>query len=505
VGPPQELCKEISSSEVIGMQHRRIVAIAAFSFLMMSAAAWAGEGPDSLWMRTYHRGNFEAGLSVQELSAGGFIVAGRTQQIGTGEPDIYILRLDTDGDTLWTRKYGWPLVDEPSQVRETSDGNYIIVGKTQAVLDSTYYVLLLKVTSDGDTLWTRTYGQGYWYSYGLSVEEVSSGGYIISGGCGTYTNSTEVFLIRTDSEGDTLWTRLHGTYTQEEGWSVQETYDGGFITAGSRAGDVYLLRTDANGDTLWTKEFGGPSNDLGLSVKETPDSGFIIAGYTWSYGSGMSDAYFVKTDRNGDLVWQKAYGGSERDEVNTVVVTDDNHYVSAGLTESFGPLAANMWLVNMDADGDTVWTATYGGLGDDRASWGEETADGGFVLVGSTNSFGGPQQSVYVVKTAPDQSGLGDVKDMPRAGHNLTVLPVPSAREVDLRFEVPGSQPVRIAVYNLLGQEVTVLSDCVMGTGEHRIVWNGTDAHGQRVPAGVYFVKLRTASTCETCKAVLLD
>jgi hypothetical protein len=456
-------------------------------------------------MRTYHRGNYEAGLSVQELSGGGFVVVGRTQQLPDGNPDIYILRLDSTGDTLWTRKYGWPLIDEPNQVRETSDGNYLIVGKTQAVLDSTYYALLLKVTPGGDTLWTRTYGQGYWYSYGLSVEEVSSGGYILAGGCGTYTNSTEAFLVRTDSDGDTLWTKLHGTYTQEEAWSVEETFDGGFVAAGVRSLDVYLLRTDANGDTLWTKQFGGASNDMGLSVKETPDSGFIIAGSTWSYGSGMSDAYYIKTDRNGDLVWERAHGGTQREQVNTVVVTTDNHYVSAGLTESFGPSAANMWLVKMDSDGDTVWTATYGGSGDDRASWAEETPDGGFILAGSTNSFGAPQHNVYVVKTAPDQSGVSEFTEAQRAGYNLSVLPTPSASDVTLEFEVSGPQPVRIAVYNALGQEIAVLENRVMGAGRQRVTWDGLDGRGQPVPAGVYFVRLATASACETSKAVLME
>jgi len=487
------------------MRYERTVAVAALGILLLSAAAWAGGGPDSLWMRTYHRGNYEAGRSVQELSGGGFIAVGRTQQLPDASPDVYILRMDDNGDTLWTRKYGWPLIDEPNQVRETSDGNYIVVGKTQAVLDSTYYVLLLKVAPDGDTLWTRTYGHDYWYSYGLSVEEVSTGGYIIAGGCGTYAKSTELLLIRTNSDGDTLWTRLHGTYTQEEAWSVRETYDGGFIAAGCRSDDAYLLRTDANGDTLWTKQYGGASSEMGLSVKETPDSGYIIAGSTWSYGSGMSDAYYVKTDRNGDLVWERAHGGPQRDQVNSVVVTTDNHYVSAGVTESFGPLAANMWLVKMDADGDTVWTATYGGNGDDRAYWGEETSDGGFVLVGSTNSFGAPQHNVYLVKTGPDQSGINEGIDAPRAAYGLRVLPVPSVSDVTLEFEIPRTQPVRIAIYNLLGQELRVLVSRVIGVGTHQVTWDGEDRHGRPVPAGVYFVKLTTARASETCKAVLME
>jgi len=496
---------ETPSSEVSSMRCERIVAVAALGILLVSVMAWAGAGPDSLWMRTYHRGNFEAGWSVQELSAGGFIAVGRTQQFPDASPDVYILRTDENGDTLWTRKYGWPLVDEPNQVRETSDGNYIVVGKTQAVLDSTYYVLLLKVAPDGDTLWTKTYGQGYLSSYGLSVEEVSSGGYILAGGCETYAKSTELLLIRTNSDGDTLWTRLNGTYAQEEARSVQETYDEGFIAAGCRSQDVYLLRTDANGDTLWTKQYGGASSEMGLSVKETPDSGYIIAGSTWSYGSGMSDAYYMKTDRDGDLVWERAYGGPERDGVNTVVVTSDNHYVSAGFTESFGPLAANMWLIKMDADGDTVWTATYGGNGDDQAYWGEETSDGGFILLGSTNSFGAPQHNVYLVKTRPDQSGVNGGIDEPRGGYRLRVLPIPSASDVDLEFEVPQTQPVRIVVYNLLGQEMRVLVSGVMEAGAHHVAWDGIDLRGRSVPAGVYFVKLTTACATETRKVVLIE
>jgi hypothetical protein len=503
-GPPGHP-RQISLSEVIIMHYGRIAAVVAFGILLVSATAWAGGGPDSLWMRTYHRGNFEAGWSVQELSTGGFIAVGRTQQLPDGNPDVYILRMDGNGDTLWTRKYGWPLIDEPNQVRETSDGNYIVVGKTQAVLDSTYYMLVLKVAPDGDTLWTRTYGQGYQYSYGLCVEEVSTGGYILAGGCGTYAKSAEAFLIRTDSDGDTLWTSLYGTISQEEIWSIQETHDSGFIAGGCTSQDVYLLRTDANGDSLWTRQYGGPSSEMGLSVKETPDSGYILAGSTWSYGSGMSDAYYVKTDRDGDLVWQKTYGGTERDQVNTVVVTTDSHYVSAGLTESFGPLAANMWLVKMDADGDTVWTATYGGNGDDRAYWGEETSDGGFILIGSTNSFGAPQHNVYLVKTRQDESGVSEGTPATKAEYGLRALPVPSASDVILEFNMPATQAVKVAIYNLRGQELRVLARQIFEAGANQVTWDRADRYGHRVPSGMYFVRLTTTRGSETCKAVVME
>lgn len=487
------------------MDYRKVLGLVVVYLILLSGSAIAGEGPDSLWMRTYNRGDYEAGWSVQELSGGGYIIAGRTQVLAVGGPDVYIIRTDTNGDTLWTRKYGWPLTDEPSQVRETSSGDYIVVGKTQAVLDSTYYVLLLKVAPNGDTLWTRTYGQGLMSSYGLSVEEVSTGGYILAGGGQTYARSTDVFLIRTDTDGDTLWTKLHGTITQEEAWSVQETFDGGFIAGGNRSHDMYLVRTDINGDTLWTGQYGGPSSEMGLSVKETPDRGYILVGSTWSYGSGMSDAYFIRTDSGGTQVWSRAYGGPQRDQVNSVVVTSDAHYAAAGATESFGPSAANMWLVKMDVDGDTVWTATYGGNGDDRAYWGEETSDGGYILVGTTNSFGPPQHNVYLVKTRADLSAIPGRIDAEREVFGPRISPTPSISDVEVEFDLPGTQHARVAVYDLLGREVLVLADRVIHAGTHRITWDGRDSSGRPVPGGVYFLRVRLQANILKAKIVLLE
>jgi hypothetical protein len=486
------------------MASEKTLAALVLGILLMSFSAAAGTGPDSLWMRTYWRGNFESAWSIEELAGGGYIVAGRTQVLPNANPDVYILRTDANGDTLWTRRYGWDLIDEPNQVRETSDGNYIVVGKTQAILDSTYYVLLLKIAPTGDTLWTRTYGQGYWYSYGLSVAEVSSGGYILAGGVGTYSHSTQAFLIRTDADGDTLWTKLHGTINQEEIWSIQETYDGGFIGSGGVSQDFYLLRTDANGDTLGTRQYGGPSGELGLSVAETPDSGYIVAGYTWSYGSGMTDAYYVKTDRNGDLDWARAHGGTQKDQVYTVKVTSDDHYISAGHTESFGPAAGNMWLVKMDADGDTVWTAVYGGNGEDRAHSGGETSDGGYILAGSTNSFGAPQHNVYLVKTAPDQSGIAEGTDAPGQGFRLRVLPTPSASRVGIEYGLAVRKHVRLVIYNPLGKQVKVLANRLAGPGTHQVTWDGGDEMGRPVAAGVYFVRYSTDGVCRTSKVVLV-
>jgi hypothetical protein len=480
-----------------------ILSSIAVAALLISTIAAAGSGPDSLWMRAYGRGILDQGRCVQDLSGGGYIVVGVTHA-PPGDPDVYILRVGSGGDTLWTRQYGWALSDEADEVRETSDGNYIVAGKTQAVLDSTYYMLLMEIAPDGDTLWTRTYGQGYRASYGLSVEEVSSGGYIVAGGADPGPlSSAELFLVRTDTDGDTLWTRLHGTASQEEAWSVQETFDGGFVAAGTKSQDVYLVRTDANGDTLWTRQYGGPSSETGLSVQQTPDSGYVIAGSTWSFGAGKSDAYFVRTDRSGGVIWTRTYGGQERDQASSIVVTSDNHFVAGGSTESFG-VAGDMWLLRLDAAGDTVWTATYGGLGEDRAHWVEETMDGGYILTGATNSFGPLGHSVYLVKTTGDPAGVDPLNELSDRPGRLWVGPSPCRKGVHVEYEISKPQMVRVAVYSLLGKEVNSLSDGHDPAGLHRIYWDGCDRYGRPAPPGLYFVRLETHHSVVTRKVVFI-
>ncbi|MCG2676856.1 hypothetical protein L6304_06800, partial [bacterium] len=141
---------------------------------------------------------------------------------------------------------------------------------------------------------------------------------------------------------DTLWTKTYGGKGFDEGSSVQQTSDGGYIIAGctgSFAGrwlDVYLVRTDANGNALWTKTYGGKDIDGGSSVQQTSDGGYIIAGYTESFGAGGQDVYLIRTDANGNALWTKTYGGKDNDGGSSVQQTSDGGYIIAGCTGSFG-------------------------------------------------------------------------------------------------------------------------------------------------------------------------
>ena len=166
---------------------------------------------------------------------------------------------------------------------------------------------------------------------------------------------------------NTLWTIMFGGIGNEYGSSVQQTIDGGYIVVGNKYSfgsgypDVWLIKTNDLGDTLWTKTFGGSDHDEGCSVQQTTDGGYIIVGTTKSFGASGFDIWLIKTDFSGDTLWTKTIGGPSSDFGYSVQQTLDTGYIISGTTYSFGAGRWDIWLIKTDALGDTLWTKTFGG------------------------------------------------------------------------------------------------------------------------------------------------
>jgi hypothetical protein len=262
---------------------------------------------DTLWTKTYGGIGSDYGYSVCQTSDGGYIIAGTTNSFGAGSYDVYLIKTNASGDTLWTRTYGGVNNDEGYAVQQTSDGGYIITGYTGSFGAGDEEVYLIKTNVSGDTLWTKHYG-GASDDFGYSVQQTMDGGYIVAGYTFSFGDTLgNVYLVKTKASGDTLWTRTYGDKKCDFGYSVQQTSDEGYIIAGGTnsfgAGsyDVYLIKTNASGDTLWTRTYGGSNYDRGYSVQQTSDGGYIIAGLTASFGAGGYDVYLIKTDANGNV------------------------------------------------------------------------------------------------------------------------------------------------------------------------------------------------------------
>jgi hypothetical protein len=191
-------------------------------------------------------------------------------------------------------------------VVQTSDGGYIIAGVTSS-FGNGGDIYLIRTDGNGDTLWTETYG-GTEYEQANSVVQMSDGGYIITGttnsfGAGDY----DVYVIRTDASGKTIWTKTYGGKAEDRGNSISLTADGGMIITGytfsygAGSCDVYLIKTDSDGNIIWTKTFGGADTDQGYSVVQTTDGGYIITGYSNSFKEGINEVYLIKTDELGNV------------------------------------------------------------------------------------------------------------------------------------------------------------------------------------------------------------
>jgi hypothetical protein len=355
-------------------------------------------GSGSSWIKTFGGSGNDAGYSVDITSDGGYIITGSTDSYGAGETDVYIIKVNPLGNKQWDKTFGLPFEDYAYSVQQTSDGGYIIAGKTYS-FGSLGQVYLIKTDSTGEEQWYKTKGYDDCDDWGNSVQQTSDGGYIIVGR--TFDQGHEaIFLIKTDANGNNEpgWPKIKGYDDYDDiCFSVQQTTDGGYIMVGytmeSGNGDVFLIKTDANGGGGWNRHIGGSSADRGYSVQQTTDGGYIITGWTRSSGAGESDVYLIKTDASGNQTWYKTFGGSNDDVGRSVQQTSDGGYIIAGYTYSFGAGSADVYLIKTDASGDTSWSKTFGGSDSDLGYSVQQTTDGGYIITGSKGG------DVYLIKT----------------------------------------------------------------------------------------------------------
>ena len=480
--------------------------------------------------------------SIQLLVLGALL--GIAQSVSAQEPD-----------TSWTRTFGGDASDVARSVLETSDGGFVLGGETFSFGAGASDAWLIRTDENGDTLWTKTYGDGGGSYESLNaVNETDDGGYIMTGRVFA-GGVTDMLLIRTDENGDTLWTRTYGSFDTDSGYDVLQTPDGGFIVCGTTrsyhtgfGSSVWLFRTDADGDSLWSKTYGGSSYQEGSAVNLGPDDGFIVTGSYNDGGSQSGDVWLLRTDAQGDTLWTRRYGGEGTQQGSAVLNTSDGGFVLSA--SDFGATAGGLWLVRTDEDGENLWIATFDGVVDNAGSL-DETADGGFILTGSTidgelllirtdaggnelwrktldrgdSAYGAAVRRTddggYIVAGNTESSGQTDIW-MIRLGSESTssdaqtATALPTAFRLDQNFPNPFNpsttityalqQPavVHLAVFNVLGQEVRTLVNALQPAGEYGFRWNARDAAGGFMSSGVYLYRLNVDGVVQTRTMQLL-
>jgi len=382
---------------------KRIISAAMFllvftSFLSLNAQ-WAiiygGTGSDSAY-------------SIQQTNDGGYIVAGETNSFGAGGSDVWILKLTSSGDIEWQKTYGGIVDDCAWSIQQTGDGGYIVAGETGSFGARDKDIWILKLSSTGAIEWQRTYGGSEWET-DPSIQQTNDGGYIVVGHTESFgVGGADIWILKLSSAGDIEWQRTYGAGEQEYAPSIQQTSDGGYIVAGHTYSvgvemwGYWILKLSPEGDIGWQKTYGWSTFDKPNSIQQTSDGGYIVIGETSSFGAGSSDIWILKLSSDGDIEWQKTYGGTSYDEALSIQQTNDGGYIVAGSTDSFGAGSSDVWILKLTSSGDIGWQKTYGGSGSDSASSIQQTSDGGYIVTGYIISWGAGSRDFWVLKLSSD-------------------------------------------------------------------------------------------------------
>lgn len=357
------------------------------------------------WEKLFSNKSTDVFRSVIEVPSGGYAIAGYTSDSTVSDTDAYVVRINTMGDTLWTFRHntGLSKKDLFYKIINTSDGGFVMCGYTNSVTGVSDDVLFAKLNGSGQLVWSKTWG-GSGKDRAQDIVQLADGTFGIVG----YTTSSpaqyyDAFFYHVDANGDSLWLKRYGNAGYDDANTIKILPNGGFLLGGQSSNgangfDQFLIRTDDSGDILWTQKFGTIGTDNIECLAIGPD-GYYLVGSTNGAGVGGDDGYLVKTDTAGTIIFTKTYGGSAPDDFHRVELTSDGGLIMSGTTSSTGPLNPNMWIMRANANGDSLWSRTFGGNNHDHGYSGQETSDGGFILAGHTGSFGFNGEEAFVVKT----------------------------------------------------------------------------------------------------------
>lgn len=349
----QMCCIFVLSLKLKSTMNIKIHNILVLLVLLLTIQVATGQG----YERIFGGNKTDFGNALIETANGGYLIVGHSESFGEDNDfDVYLIRTDVQGEEIWSNIYDEGFIEHAYDVVATEDGGFLIIGdfKESGNQSSSVDAYLLKVDANGVQQWSRTYGQADADEYALSITASPNGDYLFTG------------------------------YVEYENGNK----------------DVYVVKVDNNGEEIWTKTIGGDQREEANAVV-TFEDGYIIAGKADNDATNLIDAYIIRIDEDGEVIWEQNYGGFEMDEAKDVIISSQNEIVFTGLTNN----NSNIYFVRLGADGSEIMNETFGGVFGDVGTSLVETQDGNFVITGYTETSAS-NVDVYLLKTTPDGNRL---------------------------------------------------------------------------------------------------
>ena len=446
--------------------------------------------------RNYDTLGFYYANCVKQTLDGGYVFCGSSYNSATAN-DAEIVKTDEYGNVIWAKRYGGPAIDGAITIEVTADSNYFVFGIKDQVSATQSDIWILKLDQNGDTIFTKNIDLGPGSNYVKGSTKTFDGGFALTG----YTDSrgqgyNDVSLIKLNSFGDTSWIKTYGGSQNDNGYSISQNQDSGYIITGVtgsfnvQIGDFYTIRTDVNGDTLWTRTFGFTNADFAVSAKETSDGGFVVAGTSWDTIAGNYDIYLIKYDSWGNLLWDKRLKQNYENSASGLEVLQDGRMAISGTI--WDGIGYNAYLILTNDVGDTLWTKEYGKPYHSEQIYSLSlTTDGGYILSGSTDTI---TQVGYLVKVDSLGSLLNTVPSVTQ-NFSYILYPNPTAGSIHLDYNSENNSKIfSFRIYDALGNLVKV--------GQLKDQQNEIDLFG--ITPGMYFISLFTnEKSLQTLKFIL--
>jgi hypothetical protein len=448
------------------MKPNNIISKVILAFII--SGIFSSTGYSQSWEKIWGGAGLDFGRSVRQCTDGGYIFTGEGTSYGQA---IFVGKTNIYGDTIWTKQYGNPAYnqwDHPNSIIQCKDGGYVLTGEAWSFggAANTGDAFLIKLDSMGNWLWTRIYANNNAIDEAKAVIQTIDGGYIIASR-GSYNSpnpALDLFLIKTDSMGFTMWTKTYFGLGALSGESVQQTSDSGFVMSGyidtpldtnGAYGDttgLFVMKTDVMGNTQWVKIYSFFKTGWVKAINyiyQTNDGGFVVVGDKKD-SILTSKSYVLKLDANGDTLWSKIFdlqGGINYAE--SVEETTDGGIVLTG--SSYDSLnIIRLFLLKTDQNGITQWIRYF----QDYTSGCEvhQTTDKGFIIVGGKFQTQ-TTWDFYLVKT----DSMGNIiptglPDIFQSFEQVLVYPNPFVNDVSIIINKSNIKESIISIHNLLGQ-----------------------------------------------------